>query len=92
MSNAQRRAAERHAKRSLGPHPGAGKSWPGFGLVAEAGEKFARLVQLDKELTAREERERRQAIIDNGGMPISGAQRRRAKALRNKGVDYGIDS
>lgn len=85
MSNAQRRAAERHAKRSLGPHPGAGQTWPGFGVVAEAGERFARLVQLDKELTAKEERERRALIVANGNPPVSGADRRRWKALRNAG-------
>lgn len=85
MSNAQRRAAERHAKRSLGVHPGAGKSWPGFDLVAEANERFARLVELDKELTANEERERRALIVANGNPPVSGAERRRWKALRNAG-------
>lgn len=85
-ANAQRRAASRQARRRpLGLHPGYGQTWPGYGALEATGERLRETWDLAQAALAEQERERRALLVSTGNMPMTGAARRRAKALRNAG-------
>lgn len=85
MSNAQRRAAQRRSKKPLGPHPGPDRTWPGYSALNATGRRLRETWDMAQVALAEQERDRRDLLVFNGNMPMSGSARRRAKASRNAG-------